>query len=202
MHGLLPFAEDLGYFKHIIIALFQFELYFSEEEGTLFFDVSDLFLEERLQRFASLLDFENGILVLGLDTSQLDVKLSLHILLLCIKDLDKLILHVLDCLLLSLQSLGQVFLDLLCELPQSGIVRVNLLLELVIVVLDALIKSILPFSQLFPFFLVLPEDELQLIIPIIVSSMVHRTHLELFLDFSLECLESVVVLLEFFVDVL
>ena len=95
-----------------------------------------------------------------------------------------------------------MLLDLLCELPQSGIVRVNLLLELVIVVLDALIKSILPFSQLLPFFLVLSQDELQLIIPVIIGGMVHRTHLELFLDFAFECLESIVVLLKLLVNML
>ena len=71
-----------------------------------------------------------------------------------------------------------------------------------IVVLNALVQSILPLSQLLPFFLVLSQDELQLIIPIIVSSMVHRTHLELFLDFAFECLESIVVLLKLLVNML
>ena len=72
-----------------------------------------------------------------LDSGELKIELPLHVLLLCVEDLDQLELDIGDGLFLDFESGIHVLFDVFCESEQTLIVVVNLLHELIVRLVQA-----------------------------------------------------------------
>ena len=117
-----------------------------------------------------------------LDSGELKIELPLHVLLLCVEDLDQLELDVGDGLFLDFESGVHVLFDVFCESEQTLIVVVNLLHEFIVCLIQACLNLI---NVLTNRILFLSRDlklALSLLISFVVLGVLVSAHSELIGD--------------------
>ena len=103
-----------------------------------------------------------------LDSGELEIKLPLHVLLLCVENLNQLELDIGDGLFLDFESGIHVLFDVFCESEQTLIVVINLLHELIVCLVQACLNLVNVLSNCILFL----SRDLKLALSLLVSFVV------------------------------